>query len=174
VVNWRPECKNVNDYVMRKIQTLKPHHIFLHANWALYKEQDPAKNIYKTINYIRSASPNSEITIVGAVPQWSPTLPNFMLRRGLTLNGEQYFKNSNLKYLKIFDKEFYEVAKKENVKFFSAISAFCLNDNCKITTSFDNKIMPTTWDYGHLTKGGSVLLARRLLEKEVLLNSKTN
>lgn len=174
LVSWRPNCREVNDFVMNKIQTLKPQNIFLHANWILYKEQDPIKSIKNTIDYIRQVSPNSVITIIGPVPQWKPSLPNFMLNRGLFLDEEQYFLNTGLNELMQIDKDFDKLAKTEEINFYSAISSFCSDYNCKITTSYSNEVMPTAWDYGHLTKAGSVLLARKLLANFGLLNSKIN
>jgi peptidoglycan/LPS O-acetylase OafA/YrhL len=165
VVSSRPKCKSVNDYVMQEIKRIKPRQIFLHANWLLYAQLEPVRNIKKTIDYIRSVSPSTKIIIIGAVPQWAPSLPNLMLRKGIPLNTVQHLKNPTLNNLRIIDKKFEVFAEKEGVGFFSAISAFCLNEICQITTSFNGKLMPTTWDYDHLTTGGSVLLARKLLEK---------
>jgi hypothetical protein len=165
VVSSRPKCKSVNDYVLQEIQRIKPRQILLHANWVLYSQQEPVRNIKKTIDYIRSVSPNTKIIIIGAVPQWAPSLPNLMLRKGIPLNTVQFLKNPTLNNLQIIDKEFEVLSEKEGVSFFSAISAFCLNDSCQITTSFNDKLMPIAWDYDHLTRGGSALLAKKLLEK---------
>lgn len=165
VVTLRPLCKKINDYVMQEIQRIKPHQIFLHANWPIYSQLDPVRNIKKTIDYIRRVSPNTKIIIIGAVPQWAPSLPNLMLRKGISLNTVQHLKNPTLNNLRIVDRAFEAFSEKEGVSFFSALSAFCLNDNCQITTSYNDKLMPTAWDYGHLTTGGSVLLAKKLLEK---------
>lgn len=166
-VRFFPNCKKINDYVLSEIHRMKPIQVYLHANWTLFeeqnKEQESAKNIHKTIDYVRSVSPSTKITIVGGVPQWFPSLPANMLKKRMTMHAEQYVKSSNLNDLTASDNAFDDVAKEMGVNFFSAINALCVNDKCQATVVFNDVLMPTVWDYGHLTEGGSVLLAKKLI-----------
>lgn len=165
VVIWRPKCKDINDYVLNEIKRLKPQHIILHANWMLYTEQNPVANIKNSLDYIRSVSPTSQITIVGGVPQWKPSLPVYLLRMHIGLNGEYYLHSPIYNELLLSDRAFSEVAKINNINFLSALSTFCINDKCQVTVKYNQIFMPTAWDYGHLTEGGSVLLATDMVKR---------
>ena len=171
VVSWRPYCKGVNDFVMREIASKAPAKILLHANWSLYKELDPVRNIHKTIAYIRSVSPATEITIVGPVPQWAPSLPIVMLNKGIALDGMHYLGTSTLNDLRVIDEELAAEAKKNGVKFMSALKILCKDEKCLVATSYRNGVTPTAWDYGHLTEGGSVYLANKLIEPSVSMSA---
>lgn len=163
LVNGSPRCKEINNYVLDEIKRLRPNKIYLHANWSLYDKQEPAKKISKTIEYIRSVSPSSQVTIVGSVPKWKPSLPAFMLRKQLKMDGEYYLANPYSDELTKSDQAFNKVAKENGVFFLSALNSLCPQGLCQVTTRFDQRLMPTAWDYGHLTEGGSVLLANKLV-----------
>ena len=166
-VRFFTNCKKINDYVLSEIDRMKPIQVYLHANWTLFeeqnKEQESAKSIHKTIDYIRSVSPSTKITIVGGVPQWRPSLPATMLKKRMTMHAEQYVKSPIFNDLTASDNAFVDVVKEMGINFFSAINALCVNDKCQATVVFNGVPMPTVWDYGHLTEGGSVLLAKKLI-----------
>ena len=56
--------------------------------------------IIKTIELIKTASPQSQIIIIGSLPTWEKDLPKLILRKKLSLNGEKYIKLPNYKKLK--------------------------------------------------------------------------
>lgn len=159
----RPNCLAINDFVKREIARLKPGEIFLDADWMQYRRQDLATNIGKTIDYIRRVSPASNITIVGIVPQWQPTLPMVMLRRHLSLDKEQYLRTPAYGQLAALDDNLSSVAQGNQVNFFSALQNLCIKDECKVVTKSANGFTLTAWDYGHLTEGGSILLAQKMI-----------
>ena len=150
---------------MNRMAELAPNKIFLHANWSAYGRQD-ILNLYKSIKFIQSTLPSAEITIVGSVPHWLPDLPTYMVKRNLNLSSEHYFANFQVKAFGSLDELLRVIAKENNVKFFSALNALCERDKCLATTIYKGKPTLTAWDYGHLTEGGSLLLAEKLLSKE--------
>ena len=162
VVSWRPHCKEVNDFVMREIERIKPEEIVLHANWLLYEQHNPIVHLAKTIDAIRSASSSSKVSILGGVPQWPPSLPVVMLRRHIILDKEQYWQNSSVSDLEAQDKRLRLVADAKGVSYRSAIEHLCKGGSCQIVVKADDRFQPTAHDYGHLTKAGAVLLLTKL------------
>ena len=161
----RPNCMDINDFVKKEISRLKPNKIFLHANWYLYKDYDLKLKIDSTITSIRKISPETHITIIGSAPQYLPSLPKVMLMSGIDLSQVTFAQMSLYSELTLMDKELQQIAKDQDVEFLSPINSLCLESKCQIVTKYENKMMPTAFDYGHLTVGGSVLLANKLLLK---------
>jgi peptidoglycan/LPS O-acetylase OafA/YrhL len=161
----RSHCKEINDYVMREVQRIKPEQIYLLADWISHKEQKPTIIIQKTIAYIHNVSPSTQITIIGPFPQWLPTLPARMLNKRMAIENEQYVRSSGFNDSVELDKEFDAVSKENDVKYFSAINALCVQDKCQATTTFNGELTLTAWDFHHLTEGGSALLVKKLLGK---------
>ena len=163
----RPNCELINDYVGQQIQKIKPTKIFLLANWdAYYQSYDVIELLKNTILLIKSKSPNTEITIIGSVPQYEPSLPEIMLIKDIGLNEVQHLTITKYKKLIGIDKDLTSLASKQRVNFISALEIFCNKDLCQITAELDGEFEPTTFDYGHLTKAGSFLLANGLLKNK--------
>lgn len=165
IINWRPHCKDANDFVLSKLKRLTPKKIFLHANWKLYKEEELATNIQKTIQYLQVILPATEIIIIGSVPQWPISLPMFMAKKHVNLNEELYLNISAFDELSAVDRLLDNVASHTNVKFLSALDVLCEAEKCKAITTYQQQLTLTAWDYGHLTESGSVLLAEQLLTR---------
>lgn len=164
IVNGRPYCSDVNSFVMREVERIKPGEIFLHANWLLYERHDPTVNIAKTLDAIRTVSPSSKIFIIGGVPQWSLRgLPVIMLSKHIKLDKEQYLPNPSLGSLEALDKRFRLLADAKGVSYLSAIEHLCEEGICQIVAKVDDRFQPTAHDYGHLTEAGAVLLVKKLL-----------
>lgn len=167
VVSWRPNCKEVNEFVFHKLSELSPSKIFLHANWTLYKEQNPLLNISKTIESIRVTLPNAEIFVIGPVPQWNPSLPIFLLQHNNGLDEEKFIKTPSFESLSSFDRQLKEESLRNNVIYLSPLDVLCSDGSCLATVMYKDEISPIAWDYGHLTEGGSVVLAAKLFNKKL-------
>lgn len=77
----------------------------------------------------------------------------------------QFLKLNSYKKLIEIDEKLLNITSNQNVDFISALEIFCKKDLCQITAKLDDEFEPTTFDYAHLTKTGSVLLANGLLKK---------
>ncbi len=161
-ISDRPHCKKINDFVKEEIQQIRPGMIILHANWRRYKKYEVAKQLERTIEFVRHVSPSTRIIIVGVMPQWTPSLPVYMVKRHIPLAAEQYVDNSYVRNGRILDKDLRAVAEKKGVAFFSAIDALCVSDRCRATTAIGGGLTLTMWDSGHLTEGGSIFFATEL------------
>jgi hypothetical protein len=159
----RPHCKEVNDHVLGKLVELAPAKVFLHANWGLYKALEPAENIHKTILSIRETLPHAEVIVVGPVPQWNPSLPVFLLRRRINLDGEHFVTNPALGELRLMDQTLREQSIRHGAVYLSPLQALCTESKCVATVAERNAVVPIAWDEAHLTEAGSIFLATRLL-----------
>jgi peptidoglycan/LPS O-acetylase OafA/YrhL len=166
-IKSRPDCKAINDYALLQIEMTQPHIAFLDANWTLYQDGGRIEDLSKTIDYIRRVSPSTAITIIGPVPQWRPTLPAAMMRQKIEVSADIYLRPAIFGEVSAVDAALRAQTARRNVTFFSALQALCDNDKCLATTQLNGVATLTAWDSGHLTAGGAVFLARKLLESEM-------
>ena len=150
-----------------EIQKIKPTKLFLLANWeAYFQSYNLIELLQNTILLIKSQSPNTEITIIGGLPQYEPSLPEIMLIKNMKLNEEQHLKTTKYEKLIGIDEKLKNLASKHRVNFISALEIFCNKELCQITAELDGEFEPTTFDYGHLTKAGSFVLANGVLKNK--------
>ncbi len=162
VIQWSPHCKEINTFVISEIQRIRPSHIFLHSNWTAYKDYEVAAGLADTIRYIQRVAPSTRMTIVGAVPQWQPSLPKLLLLRGISADKETYLEAGTLQELTEMDRKLELVANQNSSKFVSAIDQLCVKGKCQAVIRSTGGWSLLAWDYGHLTEDGSLLLASRL------------
>jgi peptidoglycan/LPS O-acetylase OafA/YrhL len=158
-------CRAVNDFVMHQIERIQPGRVFLHAHWTVYSAEGLLENLRRTIGYIHDASPSTEITIVGALPLWRPSLPAAMARGRIAMSKDLFLRSAGFDELSASDDALRAVATENHAHFYSALTALCQQDKCQATTVLDGTTMLTAYDFGHLTAGGSVLLAQRMLAR---------
>ncbi|MEN8258711.1 MAG: acyltransferase family protein [Thermodesulfobacteriota bacterium] len=162
----RPHCIDINNYVLRKIEQLKPEFLVLHANWfnPLNKIESGLKEgLLHTILYIRSVSPKTKIIIIGGVPQWKPTLPSLLLKSNIELREIAYVHSQNQKKIRNADKMLALVANENELTFISLLDIYCKDEECLSSVKSGNTYEPFAWDYGHLTKSSSSLVAENIL-----------
>ena len=160
-----PAYPNVNcDAVNRKRIALigqhKPEKIVIHANWKNYPSPSFYANIETTIGKLKSVS-NAQIILIGGVPQFSPPVPEILLRQKIALTGEAR-AHTDLSKIEAVDREIEKIAKAEGAVFVYATKAMCDESKCLIVVADDGRSYPTSFDYGHLTAAGSRRLARDL------------
>jgi hypothetical protein len=161
-IKTRPLCKKTNDYIADQIKRLQPSRVFLYSNWDTYGDQKPSVNLIKTVEYIRSVSPSSQITLVGGTPQFKPSLPTYMFLKNKNLVLNETLPTYLYEPLSGIDMKFKSFADNNKIDFFSPMDVLCKENVCKITATYEGKVMPIIWDYGHLTAAGSVLLSRQI------------
>ena len=159
----RPNCLEINRFVMREIQRLQPAEILLHGNWHVYGRDAIVEPLARTLEAIRLASPQSRVTVVGGVPQWRRTLPILAIKAGLVLDRQQTLAMPSYAALAELDSELSRVATGHGAGFKSALAPLCTPGNCLAVIPYKGGYELTAWDNGHLTEAGSMLLAGRLL-----------
>ena len=161
-IKTRPLCKKTNDYIADQIKRLQPSRVFLYSNWDAYGDQKPSVNLIRTVDYIRSVSPSSQITLIGGTPQFKPSLPTYMFLKNKNLVLNETLPTYLYEPLSAIDMKFKSFADKNKIDFFSPMDVLCKENVCKITATYEGKVMPIIWDYGHLTAAGSVLLSQQI------------
>lgn len=163
----RVHCERINDHVLQKIAEIKPDYIMLHANWLDAQRFVELTGLHETINHIQNVSPQSKVIVLGGVPQWQPDLPTVLLRKKLTYSDNRTLTMSQdmeEKILKV-DGQVSSISVESRAGFISVYDLLCNQKGCHGYVKYNNKVMPTAWDYGHLTENGSLFLSEKIAEK---------
>lgn len=155
-------CSDINRFVIKEIERLRPNHVYLHANWHTYKSIKSLKN---TIALIRQVSTNSNILLIGSVPQWKPTLPVFLNKKNIGMVAETYIRMPSFKELQLTDADLEVIAKNNGAHFISVLSKICIQESCPVVIKSDKGFTLSAWDNGHMTEEESLLLAKQLIGK---------
>ena len=163
--NIKSNCKTPNLQTLEQIKLRQPSTVVLHRNWLSVPHE--AKQLEATIKTIRTISPDTQILIVGGVPQWQGTLPIRLLQGAGKITNGMMLDNKFQAVLKT-DEILKRLSVDKNVHFFSVISALCAESKCLATAeALDGSLEPTAFDYGHLTKAGSLVLSRMIIAQSV-------
>lgn len=160
----RPNCKGINEAVIEKIRSNSFDHVYIHADWKQHKHV-LEKTLLESIRAIRSNS-KSSITLVGGVPQYSPSLPILLLNSRDPLSDNTTTQVNVVSIVEV-DALLRSMAKNEGVNFISIIDLICKEGRCRsVVLSGQSTFEPMIWDYGHLTESGSRYLANRIQRTE--------
>lgn len=166
-LNNRPNCLAINSYVLDFIKRVKPSNVFLHANWISNFYPDYEERLDESLRLLSNDFPEINFFILGGLPQWRPTLPNVMLIEDQMLDSKDLYLFNNL-YSKVKEKDkriinIIEEIDSKNVNFISLVDLMCKDQNC-ISKSTYPTTEPISFDYGHLTGSGSILVSSLILQ----------
>jgi len=157
VLEERPTCKGVNDYVLHRIGVEQPDRVILAALWNGGWGYDSTR-IVDTIRALR-AKGIRDIELVGPVPHWKDGLPRALYRaalRDVPLHRIPQRTRSGLIPLEQLDAQMREISKAEGIAYISPWDTLCDTNGCQTVTE-DNGV-PIAWDTVHLTAEGSRFL----------------
>ncbi len=156
----RPHCANARNHVMRYLRANPNHHVYLFANWTNYSSEN-LEAVNSTLDFLNSAGV-TEVSIIGPVPQYLPSLPQRLLFEGVYLDGE-HFSSVNLDDVRLVEERLARLASEKNVQFLSVLDVFCDDMQClTVMQDDDGRFVPTVWDDDHLTLQGAIHLGRAL------------
>jgi peptidoglycan/LPS O-acetylase OafA/YrhL len=162
-VNWLPQCDGINQLIAGAIRNSTYKEILLHANWILYAKNNWEDEINNTISYIKNNSPSSKITLIGGVPQFPNGLPKLMVHAKQKVENGVMMPSQAYMDIKAVDQKLKQIADERGIDFHSVINQLCdKSGNCLAVAIYKNEIMPIIWDYGHLTMGGSQMIAKNI------------
>jgi peptidoglycan/LPS O-acetylase OafA/YrhL len=151
-ISDRPSCKEINDYILRRISDSKPDRIVLAGRWVMYDWQ----RIDDTINKLRALG-ISKIDLVGPDPWWKNGLPRqlYSAYQGNRFSPIPSRMRSGLnESFETVDLNMAQQFSKKVTNYISLRSILCDKDGCLTQVdNSDNKLI--AWDYGHFTKAGS-------------------
>lgn len=159
-------CQEVNNFILNKINELKPGYVLLHADWIgeLDDTDGLSRELSTTVTQIRNISPNTQVLLIGGVPQWKPSLPKIMLSLHVKLSDGAYVYSNKYDDIQSADTIVSQVANDNQSYFISILDMFCENKECLSSVKVKDEFEPFAWDYGHLTRSSSILIADNILK----------
>jgi len=163
VYDDRPNCHNINEFIAGMLNTANVSRLIIHANWERYP--DFFNGLEDTIKYIKKVSPNTEIIVIGGVPQWMPDLPTFVWMRDITPDRSLKAFNPTLEQIRRIDLKLRSIADQQEVLFFSMTDHLCDGTLCQVTAPSAEGWDLISFDYGHSTGAGSLYMAKLLADE---------
>ena len=157
----RPFCKAINDATLEALKGLDNPHVILNGVWwGFVKYFD---GLETTLQALAEAGIGN-VTILGGVPQYSPSLPKRLISLDLALDRPHRIKADIGRTLNA-DAKLREIALRHDVAFVPLLGAICDDDGyCDaVIESDEGRFVPLSWDAGHLTPEGAKYLLRRVL-----------
>lgn len=149
----RPGCNKLNQETLEKIIHAKPDMLIIGGWW----KHEFIDRLGTTLEQLRNAEIKN-VTVIGPVPEWSPSLPASILafrkENKTARNFPSYLKDPKHSPIKSIDLKLNEEVIAYDYEYLSAIKRLCTDEGC--LTNVDGKL--TQWDYGHLTDEGSIYL----------------
>jgi peptidoglycan/LPS O-acetylase OafA/YrhL len=157
-----PRCLEINAFVMRKIEQLKPDQVILASRWLGVGETNKIKN---TIARVKAAGVK-QVIVIGPVPRWQPNLVEALLKRYhqqpfATLPARMSDGVDADKFR--IDSEMRRLATESGARYISPMSFLCNSDGCLVRpTDGGFEGMTLAFDDSHLTPEGSRYLVNLL------------
>ncbi len=155
----RKHCLKINNHAKKIITDKKYKIILMHSNWDKYSKEQ-LQNLTTTIQQLKKLG-IQKIYLIGGVPQYQPSLPKRLLIERKNIYNIDYITQSQNEVLEQ-DKYINSLIPENDAIYIDSLNIFCKKNKCKVTTKYENKTIPISWDYGHLTEGGSIFLAKEI------------
>lgn len=161
----RPNCRAINDRVLRKVMESRPQVLILAGAWIKHDEATIRRGLAETLSRLH-ADPawRPRIVLVGSVPAWRKPLPRLLASD--FLNGDERTRSRNDldPDMARRDALIREIAGTQ-AAFFSPISAACDDSGCLRYFEKDGARIPFAFDYGHLVEESSVLVVSAMFRQ---------
>jgi len=164
VVN-QPSCRGINDFRFKIIEQTRPRNVYLHAAWLEYWYKPGfQKKFAQTLS--RLSAVGSRVVIIGGVPRFYPNLPEMILTNHTDLVPGAVVR-VHLAALRQVNAELRRVGLRYGAQFWDPIENLCLGDDCLAVVALQDAdfraldVGLMSFDTGHLTLSGSVLVADR-------------
>ena len=162
----RPNCRELNDFALRKMGELKPARIILHASWkSKYGRQAGSLEdlLANSISRLQQITPGSEILVLGNSPQWRPSLPEQMVAARVSLQDQALLAPSAYADYLAVDQRVRKIANNAGVGFVSILERYCEQEGCLTSLEYAGQFEPFVWDRRHLTRASSREIAKVVL-----------
>jgi hypothetical protein len=148
-----PRCTELFAFIFKRF--LPNNHldgIIYHGRWTLTYERD----ILETASFLRRFA--SRVIVIGPPVEYDEPLPK-LLSRAIIEHDETLPYRHLVTKIPTIDRVLGEAVRKSGLEYYSMIEAACPKSKCTLWAA---PSVPLSYDYGHLTEGGSKLLAERL------------
>lgn len=158
-----PHCRAINDWTLAKLREQRPDVVILAAAWFRIEDDRIRQGLEATLSALHADSGWKPLVIVvGSVPIWHKTLPRILASDILGGDGSARSRNGLDQEAFRKDKLVSERADGRAI-FFSPLAALCDDQGCLRYLGTGSAIIPSAYDYGHLTEEGSLFIANYLV-----------
>ncbi|HEY7302417.1 MAG TPA: acyltransferase family protein [Xanthobacteraceae bacterium] len=162
VFKERKFCNEINDFVLSRIEAVKPDVVVMTAFWLHYKPLSQwstlgISGLQHAIQRVKQAG--ARVIVVGQVPIWQTTFPNILFDMWQHTHSLQ---SRNLSHLDAAsrqkDLEIGKAVSSLGVVFVSPFARFCNEQGCLLFVDEQTKVPVTTDVASHLTPAASLML----------------
>ncbi|BAM88512.1 putative acyltransferase, group 3 [Bradyrhizobium oligotrophicum S58] len=162
----RPGCKGANDFVAERLAELKPELVLLYSTWS-YGPNDAVRNgLQRTVMRLKAVGV-PKVVLLGPPASWlgsglPANLLEYYFRTHDLLPARTWYR-SNDNWTRAQEAFLESEAKNLGIDYISVRRIMC-NDNGCLARIGDSGSELTTFDIGHLTSPGAILVARGVLD----------
>ena len=149
VVDSRPHCKDINDFVLSLINSRKPEIVILAAFWKPFVMD----GLEKTLGLL--VKNDISVVVLGNTPIFMESVPAYLSRA-----ADKDIKVSDRSAAEVAMRAMLQTKKIANVRYVSLQEAACPGRRCTLA---DKSGSPYYFDEGHLTREGSRWIARKIV-----------
>ncbi len=163
-------CRDGNADALGLIQRLHPEMVILFSAWQNYPtnwsvESEYGSKLAATIDRLKTAGkPN--ILVIGPAPKFDPSLPSMLLRDWSLAHWSSVPARLQIDrgVTEVIDHNLRRLSEIEEVHFFSLLNLLCNDQGC-LTKLPNSTSRLLTWDYGHFTTDGAIIVAKALASR---------
>ncbi len=161
----RPHCRDINDWVLRKVLETRPQVLILAGAWVKHDEATIRRGLAETLSRL-GADPSwrPRIVLVGSVPAWRKPLPKLLASDFLGGDERARSRNDLDPDMARRDALIRELAG-GRAEFFSPIAVACNDEGCLRYLEKDGARLPFAFDYGHMIEESSVMVVAALFRQ---------
>jgi len=149
VVDGRPHCKDINDFVLTQINSRKPDIVIIAAFWKPFVMD----GLEKTLGLL--AQNDTSVVVLGNTPIFLEGVPAYLSR-----GADKDIKVSDRSAAEVAMRKLLQTKKVGNVRYIPLQGIACPGGRCALA---DKSGRPYYFDDGHLTQEGSRWIAGRIV-----------
>lgn len=168
-------CEKNNDFVLSEIKRLRPKTVVMFAVWGSYQENWNknsliSQGLLHTIRELKSSGVK-EIIVLGPAPKWNAALPKLIYENwqySYPFHRIADRLSTGIDHSAVIaDKQLAVLLRPEPVRYSSLMDFLCTKNGC-LTHVPNHPTELLTWDYGHLTTQGAILVSQHLAKDGLL------
>ncbi len=157
VLQQRPRqfatCTAIMNYVLREyLASHTVDAVLLAAHW----DDGDLPSVRQTLAFLHQQ--HIPVILIGPVVQYDSALPR-LLALGISHGDSSLAAGHRLQYVEPLDEQMASLARSTGTPYIPLYRLFCVNDRCDV---YAKPGVPLQFDYGHLTKEGSIVAAERM------------
>lgn len=157
---FKKACDRSNRKAMDTAIKLNPKVIIL-----VQRDEHDQNDFVGILKKLRDNNVDSQILIIGPVPQWNPSLPKAIVSRHFSPDEKVFVDPYFHKSLWGIDMRMRHAYKDVDLEYISILSKLCKGEAC--LAKVDDYNTPIVWDYGHLSFKGSEYVVKNIIAPRI-------